>query len=191
LREPLPDHETHEINVTPMKTTLAFITALLVSAVRLSAADAPLFDGKTFSGWEGDIGSVWRIEDGAFVAGSLEKRQEKRQEKNNFLATTTRYANFELTLNWMLEGERSANGGVQFRSKRIPNHHEVAGYQADIGVRYDGSLYDESRRKKMLAIPAPEVLAKAQKPLGEWNEYRIRANGHPASLTRKEVIPSW
>ena len=174
-----------------MKTTLAFITALLVSAVRLSAADAPLFDGKTFSGWEGDIGSVWRIEDGAFVAGSLEKRQEKRQEKNNFLATTTRYANFELTLNWMLEGERSANGGVQFRSKRIPNHHEVAGYQADIGVRYDGSLYDESRRKKMLAIPAPEVLAKAQKPLGEWNEYRIRANGHPASLTRKEVIPSW
>ena len=83
-----------------MKTRFALILALLVSAVRLSAATTPLFDGKTFAGWEGDIGSVWRIEDGALVAGS----QEKRQEKNNFLATTRRYADFELTLHWKLEG---------------------------------------------------------------------------------------
>ena len=157
-----------------MKTRFALILALLVSAVRLSAATTPLFDGKTFAGWEGDIGSVWRIEDGALVAGS----QEKRQEKNNFLATTRRYADFELTLHWKLEGaERSANAGVQFRSKRVPGSHEVSGYQADIAVRYDGSLYDESRRKKMLATPPPEVLAKAQKPLGQWNETRIRAEG--------------
>jgi hypothetical protein len=69
------------------------------------------------------------------------------------------------------------NGGVQFRTVRIPNHHEVSGYQADLGKGYDGALYDESRRKKMLAQPSPEVLAKAQKPLGEWNDYRIRAEG--------------
>lgn len=108
------------------------------------------------------------------MAGST----ERRQEKNNFLATTRHYADFELTLNWMLEGaERSANAGVQFRSRRVPGSHEVSGYQADIAVRYDGSLYDESRRKKMLATPPPEVLAKAQKPLGEWNVQRIRAEG--------------
>lgn len=29
----------------------------------------------------------------------------------------------------------------------------------------------------MMAQPTPEVLAKAQKPLGEWNDYRIRAEG--------------
>ena len=29
----------------------------------------------------------------------------------------------------------------------------------------------------MLAEPTPEVLAKAQKALGEWNDYRIRAEG--------------
>jgi len=157
-----------------MKISVALILALLVSVVRLSAAPAPLFDGQTFTGWEGDIGSVWRIEDGALVAGSL----EKRQAKNNFLASTRRYADFELTLHWKLEGaERSANAGVQFRSRRVPGSHEVSGYQADIAVRYDGSLYDESRRKRMLAVPTPEVLARAQKPLGEWNVQRIRAEG--------------
>jgi hypothetical protein len=70
------------------------------------------------------------------------------------------------------------NGGVQFRTERIPNHHEVSGYQADLGKGYDGALYDESRRKKMLAQPSPELLAKVQKPLGEWNDYRIRAEGN-------------
>lgn len=143
-------------------------------AANLHADPIPLFDGKTFTGWEGDIGTVWRIEDGALVAGSL----EKKQEKNNFLATTKKYGDFELTLKWKLEGtEGFVNGGVQFRTVRIPNHHEVSGYQADLGKGYDGALYDESRRKKMLAQPTPEVLAKAQKPLGEWNEYRIRAEG--------------
>lgn len=147
---------------------------LLVAATAF-AEPVALFDGKTFTGWEGDIGSVWRIEDGAFVAGSL----QKKQEKNNFLATAKPYGDFELTLKWKLEGtEGFVNGGVQFRTKRIPDHHEVSGYQADLGKGYDGALYDESRRKKMLAQPTPELLAKAQKPLGEWNDYRIRAQGN-------------
>ena len=153
---------------------LATFAIGIALAANLHADPVPLFDGKTFTGWEGDIDTVWRIEDGALVAGSL----EKKQEKNNFLATTKKYSDFELTLKWKLEGtEGFVNGGVQFRTVRIPNHHEVSGYQADLGKGYDGALYDESRRKKMLAQPTPEVLAKAQKPLGEWNEYRIRAEG--------------
>jgi hypothetical protein len=152
-----------------LASTLVFAFAFVAHA-----EPVPLFDSKTFAGWEGDIGSVWRIEDGALVAGSL----EKKQEKNNFLATTKQYGDFELTLKWKLEGtEGFVNGGVQFRTERIPNHHEVSGYQADLGKGYDGALYDESRRKKMLAQPSPEVLAKAQKPLGQWNDYRIRAQG--------------
>ncbi|HRQ88710.1 MAG TPA: DUF1080 domain-containing protein, partial [Bacteroidia bacterium] len=123
---------------------------------------------------EGDTGGVWRIEDGALTAGSL----ETRQEKNDFLATVKEYGDFELTLQWRLEGtEGFVNGGVQFRSRRIPDHHEVIGYQADLGAGYDGALYDESRRKKMLAQPSEELLKKAQRPPGEWNDYRIRAEG--------------
>lgn len=83
--------------------------ALFALAFSLHADPVPLFDGKTFTGWEGDTGSVWRIEDGALVAGSL----EKKQEKNNFLATEKKYGDFELTLKWKLEGtEGFVNGGV-------------------------------------------------------------------------------
>lgn len=138
-----------------------------------------LFDGRTFAGWEGDINTVWRIEDGALTAGSL----QKKQANNNFLATTKQFGDFELRLKWKLEGsEGFVNGGVQFRSKRIPNDFEVIGYQADLGAGYDGALYDESRRKKMLMQPAREVLAKAAKPLGQWNDYRIRAEGKRIQL---------
>jgi hypothetical protein len=150
----------------------AILLTLLIPAI--AAEPVALFDGKTFAGWEGNIDSVWRIEEGALVAGSL----TKKQEKNNFLATVKEYGDFDLSLKWKLEGtEGFVNGGVQFRSQRIPDHHEVIGYQADLGAGYDGALYDESRRKKMLAQPSKEVLAKAQKPLGEWNDYRIRAEG--------------
>ena len=153
----------------------SLLTLLSLALTLAASADpVPLFDGKTFTGWEGDTNTVWRIEDGALVAGSL----TAKQEKNNFLATTKTYGDFELTLKWKLEGtEGFVNGGVQFRTERIPNHHEVSGYQADLGKGYDGALYDESRRKKILAQPTPEVLAQAQKPVGEWNDYRIRAEG--------------
>jgi hypothetical protein len=157
-------------------TQLSMLSLLLSLFLNVALPTEPmkLFDGKTFTGWEGNTQSVWRIEDGALTAGSL----DKRQEKNDFLATTKEYSDFELTLKWRLQGtEGFINGGVQFRTKRIPNHHEVSGYQADLGAGFDGALYDESRRNKILAKPSDEVLAKALKPLGQWNEYRIRAAG--------------
>ncbi|MCC6511784.1 MAG: DUF1080 domain-containing protein [Pirellulaceae bacterium] len=165
-----------------MFTLVCCLSSLItepLSAVEGQDKWQPLFDGKTFEGWEGDIDTVWRIEDGAFTAGSL----KKKQADNNFLATKKLFANFELKLKWKLEGtEGFVNGGVQFRSKRIPNHHEVIGYQADLGAGYDGALYDESRRKTMLMKPTAEVLAKATKPLGQWNDYRIRAEGKRIQL---------
>ena len=158
-----------------MKLIIACIVPLLFTLGTALAADrVPLFDGKSFTGWEGNTGMVWRIEEGAFTAGTL----DKKQEKNDFLATKKEFGDFDLSLKWKLEGtEGFVNGGVQFRSKRIPNHHEVSGFQADLGAGLDGALYDESRRNKVLARPSMEVLEKARKPLGEWNDYRIRAQG--------------
>lgn len=149
-----------------------FILAAMLSAAAAGAAE-PLFDGRTFAGWEGDTSRTWRIEDGVIVAGSL----DRRQEKNDFLCTTRRYGDFDLKLEIKLTGTQGfVNAGIQFRSERVPNHHEVCGYQADFGAGHDGGLYDESRRNRFLAKPAAEVLAKASRP-GTWNEYRIRAEG--------------
>lgn len=152
---------------------------LLIAAMLLGittwpdASAAPLFDGRTFTGWEGDTTTVWRIDDGTIVAGSL----DRRQEKNDFLCTTNRYGNFDLRLKIKLAGtEGFVNSGIQFRSERIPGSHELIGYQADFGHGYDGALYDESRRNKILAQPSADVLKQVSRP-GEWHDYRIRAEG--------------
>jgi hypothetical protein len=151
------------------------LLALLFAASALGADNKPvsLFDGKTLKGWEGDTEKTWKVEDGAIVGGSL----ETTVPRNEFLCTTKTYENFELKVKFKLTGDKAkANAGVQFRTKRIPNHHEVSGYQADVGQDYWGALYDESRRNKVLARPAKDLIEKLVK-YDDWNEYVIRCEG--------------
>jgi hypothetical protein len=134
-----------------------------------------LFDGKTFDGWEGNL-RVFHIEDGAIVGGSL----ECPVTWNEFLCTKKVYGDFELRLKFKLLGN-DANGGVQIRSRRIPKHNKMIGYQADMAEGYWGCLYDESRRKTVLAGP-PE--ANRDKPIRteDWNDYAIRCEGRRLRL---------
>jgi hypothetical protein len=129
-----------------------------------------IFDGKTFEGWEGNL-NIFRIQDGAIVGGSL----KEKIARNEFLCTKQTYGDFELRLKVKLLGE-GANAGIQFRTKRIPNHHEVSGYQADMGEGWWGALYDESRRNKVLLGP-DQAKMKTVVRSGEWNDYVIRAEG--------------
>ena len=134
----------------------------------------PLFDGRTFDGWEGDTKKTFRIEDGAIVGGNL----KAPVPHNDFLCTRKSYANFILRAQCRLLGP--ANGGIQIRSQRVPNNFEVSGYQADMSVAADGgywgSLYDESRRNRTLVAPDRKLLKSALKPDG-WNQYEIRCEG--------------
>lgn len=152
-----------------------------------------LFDGETFEGWEGNQ-DLFRIEDDAIVAGRL----DASIAANAFLCTTEEYADFELRLQAKLLGPGD-NAGVQFRSRRVPDHHEVSGYQADMGsvsrewfnqitgaegaatepdapAPVWGALYDETRRNRFLAWADPDEVAHVLKP-GDWNELVVRAEG--------------
>jgi hypothetical protein len=136
----------------------------------------PIFDGKTFAGWEGDL-TIFRIQDGAIVGGTL----ERQIARNEFLCTTKTYGDFELRLKVKLLGGEGANAGIQFRTRRIPNHHEVSGYQADMGTGYWGALYDESRRNKVLNGPDRDKMKSVIKA-DDWNDYVIRAEGRRIQL---------
>ena len=152
---------------------LILLAAFALNPPACRADAKPLFDGKTFTGWEGDIGKTWRIEDGCIVGGSL----EKVVPRNEFLCTKKSYGDFELKVKFKLLGDRKgANAGVQFRTKRIPKHHEVSGYQADVGQHYWGALYDESRRNRILAQPDAKLRDKVVRH-DDWNEYTIRCEG--------------
>lgn len=161
-----------------MKTRLCVAGALLLALLAPGALCAedetgftPLFDGRSLDGWEGNL-SMFRVDDGAIVGGTL----AEKIPRNEFLCTRDEFGDFELRLKFKVLGSKLANAGVQLRSKRIPNHHEVRGYQADLGDGWWGSLYDESRRNKVLAAADKQVVAEALKR-DDWNEYTIRCEG--------------
>ena len=155
------------------------VAAIAVAAGQPAAARVPLFDGKTFNGWAGDTVRTWRIADGAIVGGSL----TETVPRNDFLVTTREFSDFVLRLRFKLEGtEGFINSGVQFRSQRAKEPaHEMIGYQADIGAKYWGSLYDETRRNKVLAAP-DQTAVMAHVRLNDWNDYEIRAEGRRVRL---------
>lgn len=151
---------------------------MLMFIVRLADSAEPriLFDGKSFDGWEGDK-SVFRIEDGAIVGGSM----KEPVKHNDFLCTTEEFGDFELTCEFKLLG-KGANAGIQFRSQRVPNHFEVSGYQADMGGIFWGCLYDESRRNKVLVAPRDKKKLMEAIKAEDWNKYKIRCEGARVQL---------
>lgn len=150
--------------------------ACAFAAPRLIAANdrsRPLFNGRDLSNWIIDTKELWSVEDGMIVG------RHSGLKYNDFLRTREHFEDFELKLQFRLtRGE--GNSGIQFRSEPIAGSHEVIGYQADIGQEYWGCLYDESRRKKVLAGPPPGALKGLDK--SGWNEYIIRAQGNVITL---------
>jgi hypothetical protein len=147
---------------------------LLACAASLCvAAPKPMFNGKDLSGWEVDTPGIWTVKDG-IVTG-----KHSGLKYNDFLRTKRHYRDFVMRLKFRLvNGE--GNSGIQFRSKPVPGSHEVEGYQADIGQQYWGSLYDESRRKKILVQAPADVLAALDRT--GWHEYVITARGRRITL---------
>lgn len=149
------------------------------------AEAVPLFDGETLDGWEFTEG-VWRVEDGT-VTG---RHPDQDRRRNEFISTGASFENFELNLTIRCAGDPAAgliNSGIQIRSVRLPNGHDMAGYQVDNGDGWFGKIYDEHRRG--LIYPEPldaEALYEALDILG-WNHYRILAEGPRIRVWINEV----
>jgi len=143
-----------------------------------------LFDGKSIAGWEGDTKRTWRIENDALVGGSL----TETVPHNDFLCTTKEFKNFDLRLKVKLGGNGFVNGGIQFRSQRLKEPaFEMTGYQADMGEGYWGSLYDESRRNKVLAHTHAAIIKRIVKP-NDWNDYTVRCESRHIRLWLNGVL---
>ncbi|MDQ3347235.1 MAG: DUF1080 domain-containing protein [Acidobacteriota bacterium] len=168
------------ILIVGMALAITVLAGVPVAQTPGSRGPVPIFDGRTLDGWEGDL-KMFRVEAGAIVGGSL----QNKIARNEFLCTARSYGDVELRLKVRLLGE-GANAGIQFRTRRIPDHHEVIGYQADMGPGYWGALYDESRRKKILAAPDAATLKGLVKE-ADWNDYVIRAEGKRVQLVLNGV----
>lgn len=155
---------------------------LLMLGASLSFGES-LFDGETLKGWSVRKGeeAQWRVEGGAIIGGSL----KEKVPHNTFIASEKRYGDFELTLQVKVEGQRP-NAGIQFRSERKKDNHEMIGYQADVGPGWWGKLYDESRRNKVMGDWVSNEAATASKE--GWNDYKIRCEGKRIRIWINDIL---
>ena len=154
-----------------MKLILGIL--LCASVLHGQSAFQPLFNGRNLDEWIVDTPGIWRVENGVIIGESTGLKY------NDFLRTKKSYSDFVLRFSFRLK-DGIGNSGVQFRSKPVSNSHEVSGYQADIGEKYWGCLYDESRRNRVLAQAPPEALARVRQD--GWNDYVITARGNNIRL---------
>jgi len=150
----------------------------LVERFNQEFPETQLFNGKDLTGWE-KIADVFTVEDGAIVGGNF----ETGVDRNQFLTTKDSYGDFYFRVECkIIDGPENAkkdgNAGIQFHSVRVPNNHEMVGYQADMTSNggYWGHLYDESRRNRMLQTPPAELVKALWKP-NDWNRYEILCQG--------------
>ncbi len=152
-----------------------------------------IFNGKDFTGWDGEPGWL-RVEEGSITA---ESTQEKPCKRCTYLFWKDGApADFELRADFRLSPE--ANSGIQIRSERRPTW-DAFGYQADMSGdgRLAGFVYHHKRgliadrgrdvtispegKKDERVIGDPdELLAVFRK--GEWNNYRIVCRGPKIEL---------
>jgi lysophospholipase L1-like esterase len=149
-----------------------------------------IFDGKTLDGWhtkgnKPDNRASYEVLDGAIVG-----KVNPKAQKNTFLCTDKKYANFVLKLEFKL-GTPNCNSGVQIRSHLKPDG-TVFGYQVEIDPSersWTGGIYDESRRGWLFDFRKDDMALQrsAMKP-GDWNQLEIQANG-PTIKTWVNGVP--
>lgn len=153
-----------------MRILTHWLLPMLLALGTVTAAEAkPLFNGEDLEGWIVAGGGEWSVEDGAIVGRT-------GNGEHGWLITESDYYNFVLEFEVMHAG--MGNSGVQIRSHYIDE--KMTGYQVEVDpdkemyLPNNGGIYEEHGRG-WLAQPEKD-LTQIWKD-GEWNHYRIVANG--------------
>src|SRR5687768_9395068 len=89
---------------------LLLIGCSILFAQTHDSKSVALLAGRDLKGWQGNK-DYWRVEDGALVA---EIRAGETLGSNEFLYWRDEVHDFELTLEYRVSGDASANSGIQF-----------------------------------------------------------------------------
>ncbi len=162
------------------------------AAASAQAAWVPLFNGKDTTGWKpflsdaaADPAKTWSVQDGVLVCAG---------KPVGYIATTQEYTSFELELQWRFDPKKGAgNSGVLLRVQQ-PDKVWPKSVEAQLQSRSAGDIWnigdfpmtvDKARtdgRHTTMAAPCSE------KPLGEWNQYRIVLDGGDLQLFVNGVL---
>jgi hypothetical protein len=162
--------------------------AFCVSAAHSPAADekrktTELFNGKDMEGWtyhlnakDAKMEDVWRVEDGVIIC---------KGKPAGYIRTKDKYTNYELTLEWRFDPKKGAgNSGVLLRmvgtDKVWPKSVEAQLHSGNAGDFWNIDNFkmktDSTRADPKQPRHTFKMKKSNEKPLGEWNHYKIIVN---------------
>jgi hypothetical protein len=193
---------------------LALAGAAALSATASAADFIPLFDGKTWSGWEHTkhLDGVWEIADGAIRLRSGRDQPKREKGKSYDLSTTRRFRNFVLSLEWRLLGEPKLKP-LQLLTVDGLEQHDAQGKlimkeylswgdsgvflrgvraaQVNIWCQPCGSGEVATKFKDLAATKEERMKTmprvRADRGRGEWNRFVITMRGDRVSVVLNDV----
>jgi len=195
--------ESGVLPVVHGRAGLALALTLLLAGPLAGAPQKPpkgftsLFNGRDLSGWRGrqqdyspyeeakltqdDLAAKqvqWNADRDAHWRVDAAKKEIVSDGRGVFLATNKDYADFELYVDWLMV-EHNGDSGVYLRGfPQVqvwdPDNPKELRNGADKG---SGALWNNNPDN-----PGRWPLVKADKPVGEWNTFRIRMAGSKVSI---------
>jgi 3-keto-disaccharide hydrolase len=195
-----PAREDTTMKLTSLTRFAASLAAVLAMAGAVGAADntppegfTALFNGKDLTGWKGLLASP--LDNPAKRAAAKPEELAEAQEKadadmmehwkavdgvivfdgkGRSLATAKDYGDFELYVDWKIEPK--GDSGIYLRGTPQVQIWDVA--LQNIG---SGGLYNNQKNPS-------KPLTTADKPVGEWNTFKIKMVGEKVTVHLNDVL---
>ncbi|MGC1274338.1 MAG: DUF1080 domain-containing protein [Planctomycetaceae bacterium] len=195
---------------TTLTVSLGFVLCATAAGDDPPAGFTSLFNGKDLSGWKipEDDGGHWKVVDGVidYDAGS-----EAAGDKS--LWTEREFGDFELLVDWRIKETPQVNHGIRYILPDGSYARDATGKvisiplpDADSGIllRGDvknqvniwcwpagsGEFYGYRNNSKMPAEVRAAVTPRTQadKPVGEWNTFKITSRGDRVTVVLNDVL---
>ncbi|MDB5105385.1 MAG: hypothetical protein JWP91_3074 [Fibrobacteres bacterium] len=123
---------------------LSFAAASSTAFSQSSNVWMKLFDGKDFTGWQGRIPAMWKVDTAGVIVGTNIGGPAMNGE-NTFLFTDSTFSDFHLKLEGRMPGSGGyRNSGIMYRSTIVnKTGYAAAGYQYEISDGGTGAFYHE------------------------------------------------
>jgi putative heme-binding domain-containing protein len=152
--------------------------------------EVALFNGRNLDGWNwhlpagADAAKTWNVKDGVLRCEG---------QPAGYVYTKRSFTNYELTLEWRFDPGNAGNSGVLCR---VQEPHQVwpRSLEAQLNSGDAGDIWNIGEFRALAAAERTEgrhtvkLLPSSEKPLGEWNRYRIRLDHGRFTLEVNGII---